>query len=237
MARWRLRRLGLTESVPPFTFDRLNDCCNWVERMNTKHDIDFIKPKTKRQLQALETKDKIYSAALAVINEKGYRNVNIQDITEAAGVAKGSFYTYFESKDDLVMYTYAQSDTEYRVAYEQVKELDFLTAVTEFVRIAYTKYEKRGKEIIKALIMNYTTEAFADVYHKDRYLLQCLRSLVLIGQHEKALDPSRPDAEYVNILLSVMIGAETMWCFTNQPVGLAEMMAETIRLTAKGMMA
>jgi len=205
--------------------------------MNTKRETGFIKPRTKRQMQALETKDKIYSAALAVINEKGYRNVNIQDITETAGVAKGSFYTYFESKDDLVMYTYAQSDTEYHAAYEQVKELDFLTAVTEFVRIAYTKYEKRGKEIVKALIMNYTTEAFADVYHKDRYLLQCLRNLVLIGKEQKVLDADRPDSEYVNILLSVMIGAETMWCFTNQPVGLADMMAETISFTAKGMMA
>ena len=44
---------------------------------------------------ALKTREKIYESALKVINEKGYNNVNIEDITTEANVAKGSFYTYF----------------------------------------------------------------------------------------------------------------------------------------------
>ena len=51
-----------------------------------------VKP-TKRQLQAMETKNKIYKAAIEEINKKGFNNVNIEDITTAANVAKGSFYT------------------------------------------------------------------------------------------------------------------------------------------------
>ena len=44
---------------------------------------------TKRQLQAIETKKKIYDAAVQVINEKGFGNVSIEDITTRANVAKG----------------------------------------------------------------------------------------------------------------------------------------------------
>ena len=45
---------------------------------------------TKRQLQAIETKKKIYDAAVQVINEKGFGNVSIEDITTRANVAKGN---------------------------------------------------------------------------------------------------------------------------------------------------
>lgn len=65
-------------------------------------DALMAKPRqkmTNRQIKAQDTKQKIYDAALVVIQQKGYANVSIGDITEAAGVAKGSFYTHFDSKE------------------------------------------------------------------------------------------------------------------------------------------
>ena len=58
--------------------------------------------RTKRQLQALKTKDRLFVAAVKMINEKGYENVSVEDITSAANVAKGTFYTHFESKEAVV---------------------------------------------------------------------------------------------------------------------------------------
>ncbi len=37
-----------------------------------------------------------------LIQEKEYKSIRIEDITKGAGVAKGSFYTYFSSKDDIL---------------------------------------------------------------------------------------------------------------------------------------
>ena len=79
---------------------------------------------TKRQLQAIETKKKIYDAAVQVINEKGFGNVSIEDITTRANVAKGSFYTYFTSKEDLLFDTFRQSDAVYAQAFAQVQDED-----------------------------------------------------------------------------------------------------------------
>lgn len=41
------------------------------------------------------------SAALDVFAEKGYHNTKMEEISEAAGVGKGTLYGYFESKQDL----------------------------------------------------------------------------------------------------------------------------------------
>ena len=57
---------------------------------------------SKRKLQALETKKKIYETALQLVIEYGFENVSVDSIVEAAAVSKGAFYVHFESKDDLV---------------------------------------------------------------------------------------------------------------------------------------
>jgi len=48
----------------------------------------------KRQLLVEALKD--------LIPQKGYRNTTIDDITKAANIAKGSFYTYFKNKDEVL---------------------------------------------------------------------------------------------------------------------------------------
>ena len=45
-----------------------------------------------------ERRSQILRTALALFAERGYHATSIQDIIEAAGVARGTFYLYFESK-------------------------------------------------------------------------------------------------------------------------------------------
>src|ERR1700756_4210941 len=46
-------------------------------------------------------KEEIVQAAVKMLHEKGFNAVGVQDITDAAGVPKGSFYNHFESKEAL----------------------------------------------------------------------------------------------------------------------------------------
>ena len=47
------------------------------------------------------TREDIVQAGLKCLVEKGFNAVGVQDITDAAGVPKGSFYNHFESKEAL----------------------------------------------------------------------------------------------------------------------------------------
>lgn len=46
--------------------------------------------------------DKILNAAIEVISEKGLDKTSISDIVRKAGVAQGTFYLYFQSKNALI---------------------------------------------------------------------------------------------------------------------------------------
>ena len=50
-----------------------------------------------------ESKLRLLNAALKVVRAKGYAATTVDDICQAAGVTKGSFFHHFRSKDDLAL--------------------------------------------------------------------------------------------------------------------------------------
>lgn len=54
---------------------------------------------SKRELK----KDYLLDAGLKVMATRGYNGTSIKDIVDAADVPKGSFYTYFKSKEDFAI--------------------------------------------------------------------------------------------------------------------------------------
>lgn len=57
--------------------------------------VRITKEPDERRAEFLDT-------ALRLFAERGYDNVAVQHVTDAMGVAKGTFYHYFESKDELL---------------------------------------------------------------------------------------------------------------------------------------
>ncbi len=49
----------------------------------------------------LAKKEEILEAGLELIWRNGYNGTSVKDIVDAAGIPKGSFYQYFESKEDF----------------------------------------------------------------------------------------------------------------------------------------
>src|ERR1700751_357083 len=48
-------------------------------------------------------REKLASSAVDTLHTHGFRGCSIQDITQAAGVPKGSFFNHFENKEDLAI--------------------------------------------------------------------------------------------------------------------------------------
>jgi TetR/AcrR family transcriptional repressor of nem operon len=46
-------------------------------------------------------REELLAAGLEVLHQKGFNATSVQDITDAAGAPKGSFYNHFESKEAL----------------------------------------------------------------------------------------------------------------------------------------
>ena len=57
--------------------------------------------KTRRQLQAEQTKDKLFEAAVSLLAEKDFEQITIRDIVAKAHVSIGTFYNYYSTKMEV----------------------------------------------------------------------------------------------------------------------------------------
>jgi TetR/AcrR family transcriptional regulator, cholesterol catabolism regulator len=57
---------------------------------------------SRRQQQKEATARKIFEAAIQLFRDQGYEATTVEAITAAAGVAKGTFFTHFPSKDAVL---------------------------------------------------------------------------------------------------------------------------------------
>src|SRR5712672_2955687 len=56
---------------------------------------------SRNTLPRPSTRNAILEAGMKLFNERGFSACSVQDITEVAGVPKGSFYNHFKSKEAL----------------------------------------------------------------------------------------------------------------------------------------
>lgn len=59
-------------------------------------------PEEALKARGLKSRGRLKDAARAVLNDKGYRQMRVQDVTERAGVASGLFYRYFRDLREVV---------------------------------------------------------------------------------------------------------------------------------------
>jgi AcrR family transcriptional regulator len=65
-------------------------------------DLPHLQTLSRRDRKAAETRVRLFRCALQLFSERGFANVTVEDITEAADVGKGTFFNYFESKEHVL---------------------------------------------------------------------------------------------------------------------------------------
>jgi len=70
----------------------------------------------RREMKKEQTKERILQAALDLFKEKGLEGTTTKEISRKAGIAEGTLFNYFETKEDLALYFF-QKETEDLIAW------------------------------------------------------------------------------------------------------------------------
>jgi AcrR family transcriptional regulator len=101
---------------------------------------------SKREQNRVFKAQHIAACALDCFAERGFHSTRIEDIAEAAGVAKGTFYLYYESKESVVLALMAEFTRELERILTWVGE-DLFRGEQEPMQI----FAKEAKELMSAL--------------------------------------------------------------------------------------
>lgn len=71
--------------------------------MSSSNVIELRPRSSRRDDQTRETKRRLVSAAIELVGEVGWRRTTVEQIAERAGVAKGTFFVHFKTKEAIVL--------------------------------------------------------------------------------------------------------------------------------------
>lgn len=107
-----------------------------------------------REVQRLETRERVYKAAIAEFKRSGMADADIGVITAAAGVARGTFYFHFPTKEhvlaELVHREEARMSTE--LARFLVTPRDLASTLAEEVRLIVGVERRLGKVLFREML-------------------------------------------------------------------------------------
>jgi AcrR family transcriptional regulator len=76
-----------------------------LQRLNraSRSRRSSVQPAAALNARGLRSRDLLKQAARDALNEQGFRNLRVQDVTERAGVASGLFYRYFRDLREVMV--------------------------------------------------------------------------------------------------------------------------------------
>ena len=194
------------------------------------------KKPTKRDLQAAETRDKIFSTAFRLITEKGFDNVTIEEIAKESGVAKGLFYHYFRSKDDIVIETYLIIDKSYSEFYQE--RAPHCTAVERILLTVFFQARHATKLGVDFVRQIYKSQLYAGTeffISKERPFYTILRDAIRDAQSEGSIRSDISAEKIANLVLTCGRGMLYDWCLHDGDYDLEESMTSQLNMIIKGL--
>lgn len=124
---------------------------------------------TSRQKKALETREKLLKVSLDLFNKHGFEHVSVEQITKACQVSKGTFYTHFPSKYDVILEKFKELDSFYGSV---EKNIDRTLPPSEKILMLYQEQMKYLTHVVgKDLLRTVYTAAMTNQVEQDHYLI------------------------------------------------------------------
>ncbi len=199
----------------------------------------------KRKVQGAETKKKLYEIAERLFTERNFSDVNVEDITDEAGITKGAFYVHFESKDALIAILVAdhaaKTDADYKTFLESLPD-DMPASLVLFAlaeRIADTLANTFGcKNMTKIYQMLLSGTAGTEAvkgYGRELYAL--VYNILEKGLRSGKFTSSLPSETLSRHFVMAIRGVSYEWCVRYPDFNLREQVISHIRLLIEGIKA
>ena len=174
---------------------------------------------TDRKKQAIATHQRINRIALRLFNKEGFDRVTVDEICKRAGVSKGTFYVYFNSKQQVILDIFSKSDETYDAYF--VDELAIIVNPVEKLwllgRKALSYMEGLGVDVMQITYRARFTFNKRDstLPTESRSLYKIVLALVQDAQTKGYMRSDLSSDEVAHMIFHCVGGITHDWCLVN----------------------
>lgn len=194
---------------------------DFVNKCNLKDEVIMNKQNklNVKQQKALETKEKLFECTTVLFQKKIYHKVTVDEIVKMAGVSKGTFYTYFKSKNQVIAEQLKILDDYYETFYQKLSKYEKMNEKI----LAFTKYmfnftaTKIGFHTIYMLFSTQLPERYGQkqkIYYREeeRPFYKYIQKMVKQGQIAGEFRNDIAAEKITKMFLCCIVGIFYEWC-------------------------
>jgi len=173
---------------------------------------------TKRQENALKTRQKLLDTATKLISNGDFHDLKVEDITKACGCAKGTFYIYFKNKEQIGYEACRNMFNRIEERMQQMTDSSFLERLAHYFDSFMIEAERYGinvcREWIRCVIEpNLSTEDADNT--KWQFDVTMLQKILEQAVQKGELKKDTPVELLTHIIISELYGMMTCWCMSD----------------------
>lgn len=200
----------------------------------------------KQSDKSQQTKAKLLESARQLINEKGYEDTSVEDITKKAGVAKGTFYHYFTMKEDVVHdLCFASYQEGLKKALEMKAPITdrityFIISLCEDAAFSGISLCRQWlKTVLDPEGLQRKQSKYFHFINPNESLDQSIHSLTALlqsGIDRKELVPMLPFQTLLKLLISHIYGLFAVWCLMNGAIDIMKEARTNVKVDIENML-
>src|SRR6187431_1809162 len=174
--------------------------------------------------QPVGKKDAILRAAIDVFAERGFFNAQVADVARVAGVAAGTVYLYFKSKDDLLVSIFERSMNEV-LADGKAAVAGIDDPAERLSKLAHLHLERLGRDKDLAVVFQVELrqsvkfmERFSETFLQDYFKL--IRQAIADGQQSGAFRKDISATTATKIFFGALDEMATNWVLSRRKYDL-----------------
>jgi AcrR family transcriptional regulator len=188
---------------------------------------------TNRQLQAIETRERIREKALELFKSSDYEQVSISDICNYAGMSVGSFYNYFASKEDLIMESYTLFDQFVEEDLSHQKYRSNIDAIKDALYNLAKSAESYGTKLSAQMLRVQLKDNRKQIIEESRFFDNYIKKLVSNAIAEGELVTCFSAEEISELLLRITRSVLFDWAMGKKLYSVSERTIHDIEMVLK----
>ena len=191
---------------------------------------------TRTQKRQKETRERIFRVAMQLFAEKGFENTTVAEITEAADIGKGTFFTYFPTKEAIFRQPGEMAMKSMLGAAQEGMETGQRMAQTlKNVLTASSEWHEANKTITQHMSRSSFTFPLDDQASNKGKLVELLTQLVRAGQQRGEFDNTINAQDAAIVLVGTYFTVIAVWAAW-EGYSLRERMESAADVILKGLL-
>jgi AcrR family transcriptional regulator len=168
--------------------------------------------KTGTTKKGQRTRQKIFQAALGLIKERGYEQTTLVDICKAAGIASGTFYHHFASKQDILIEYVKEESQDLMNYYQALPKESYGQAFLQVMDYQAFYFERKGTEFVSTFYAIMLLSRNSVYNYSEFSLLSIIYDCFDKGQKQGEFTQEFSSGYMSELAVGLLYTITTLWC-------------------------